>query len=97
MSGVWSWRQVLGLGQSTRKSASAWDLMAVRGLVEDGVGGQLEGPFGHLTGCIFVAYDLGKWGSVDNRDWVLLKVWLQLLGGKVHAVAHLLVVKVVLL
>ena len=73
--------------QSTRKSAK----------VEDRVRSQRNGPFCHPAGCIPAAYDLGERGSTYDRDGVLLKVGLELLGGEVHAIAHLLIVWVILL
>ena len=82
MGGVQHWRQVLGLGPVDKEVGQCLGLDGGAWLVEDGVGGQLDGPFGHPDRCISVANDLGKWGSADNRDWVLLKVWLQFLGGK---------------
>ena len=97
MSGIWSWRQVLGLGPVNKEVGQCVGLDGGAWLVKDGVWGQLDGPSGHPARRISVAYDLGKWVSTDNRDGVLLKIGLQLLGGKVHAVTHLLVVGVVLL
>ena len=97
MSGVWSWWEILGLGPVDEEIGQRLGLDGGAWLVEDGVGGQLDGPFGHPARCISAAYDFGKQGRADNHDGVLLKVWLELLGGKVHAVAHLLVVGVVLL
>ena len=67
------------------------------GLVEDRVGRHCNGPFSHPAGCIPAAYDLGKRGGAHDRDGMLLEVGLQLLGGEVHPIAHLLVVRVVLL
>ena len=97
MGGVRRWRQVLGLGPVNEEVSQCLGLDGGAGLVEDCVRGQLDGPFRHPTGCIPSAYDLGKWSRADHRDWMFLKVRLQFLGGKVQAVAHLLVVGVVLL
>ena len=51
----------------------------------------------HSARSISASDDLGKWGRADHSDWMLLKVRLQFHGGKVYAIAHLLVVGVVLL
>ena len=56
-----------------------------------------SGCISHPARCIPAAHDLGKRGSANDRDGVLLKVGLELLGGELHAIAHLLIVWVVLL
>ena len=43
------------------------------------------------------ALGLGRHSSADDRDGVLMEILLELLGGKIHVVAHLLVMGVVLL
>ena len=87
----------MGFGPIDEEVGQCLGLNSGAGLVEDRVGGQLNGPFGHSAGCIPAAHDLGKRGSTYDRDGVLLKIGLELLGSNVHIVAHLLVVWVVLL
>ena len=97
MGGVGRWRQVLGLGPVDEEVGQCLRLDGGARLVVDGVGSQIDGPLGHSSRSILASDDLGKWGCADHSDWMLLNVRLQFLGGKVHAIAHLLVVGVVLL
>lgn len=97
MGGVGSWKQVLGLGPVDEEVGQCLGLDGGAGLVEDCVRGQLDGPFRHPAGCVPAAYDLGQRLGAYDRDGMLLKVGLQFLGGEVHTVTHLLVVRVVLL
>ena len=78
MSGVGSWRQVLGLGPVDEEVGQCLGLDGSARLVEDRVGGQLDGPFRHPAGCVPAAYDLSQWGGAYDRDGMLLKVGLQL-------------------
>src|SRR3989337_2600465 len=73
MSGVWSWRQVLGLDLVDEEVSQCLGLDGGARLIEDDVGGQLDGPLGHPARCVSAAYDLRKRGGADNRDGVLLK------------------------
>ena len=95
MGGVGSQWQVLGLGPVDEEVGQCLGLDGGAGLVEHCVRGQLDGPFCHPTGCIPATYDLGQRGGAYDRDGMLLEVGLQLLSGEVHAIAHLLVVRVV--
>ena len=47
MGGVRRWRQVLGLGPVDEEVGQRLGLDGGARLVEDGVGSQLDGPFGH--------------------------------------------------
>ena len=85
MSGVRRWWQVLGLVPVDEEVGQCLRLDGGAGLVVDGVGSQIDGPFGHSTTGISASDDLGKWGCANHSDWMLLKLRLQLLGGKVHA------------
>ena len=88
---------MLGLGPVDKEVGQCLGLDGGAGLVEDRVRSQRNGPLSHPAGCIPAAYDLGERGSTYDRDGMLLKVGLQLLGSKVYSIAHLLVVRVVLL
>ena len=59
--------------------------------------GKLECPLDNPARGIPAPYDLAEGGCADHGDNMLLEILLQLLGGEVHAVTHLLVVRVVLL
>ena len=89
--------EILGLGPVDEEVGQCLRLDGGAGLVVDGVGGQVDGPFGHSARSISASDDLGQWSCVDHSDWMLLELRLQFLGGKMHAVAHLLVMGVVLL
>ena len=52
MGGVWRWRQVLGLGSVDEEVVQCLRLDGDAGLVVDGVGSQLNGPFGHSARSI---------------------------------------------
>ena len=84
MGGVGCWRQVLGLGPVDEEVGQCLGLDGSARLVEDSIRSQRNGPLGHPARCIPTAHDLGKRGSANDRDGVLLKVGLELLGGKVH-------------
>ena len=96
MSGVGSWRQVLGLGPVDEEVGQCLGLDGGARLVEDRVRSLRNGPLGHPVGCIPAAYDLGKRGSAYDRDGMFLKVGLEFLGGEVHTIAYFLIVWVVL-
>jgi hypothetical protein len=82
MRGIRRWRQVLGLGPIDKEVGQCLGLDGGVGLVEDGVGSQLDSPLGHPARGISVAHDLGKGGDTYDRDGVLLEVLLQLLAAK---------------
>ena len=82
MGGIWRWRQVLGLGLVDEEVGQCLRLDGGAGLVVDGVGSQLNGPFGHSARSISASDDLGQRGCADHSDWMLLEVRLQFFAAK---------------
>ena len=80
--------------QSTRMTARAWDLIVVWGLWRMV---WLAILMAHLASRPEASRQpmISPVGAADHGDGMLLKILLQLLGSKVHAVTHLLVVRVV--
>src|ERR1041385_2212551 len=78
------------IGQRLRLVCCSW-------LILDAMVGDLNCPLFYSSGCISASYDVGQWSRADDRDQMSLKIWLQSLGRHIYSIAHLLVVRVVLL
>ena len=82
MGGVGRWRQVLGLDPVDKEVGQCLRLDGGAGMIVDGVGSQIDGPFGHSARSISASDDLGKWGCADHSDWMLLEVRFNFLAAK---------------
>src|SRR3954465_12546481 len=93
----WSGWSILSFSPIDQEIGQCLRLDCCSRLILDAMRCDLDCPLCHSSDCIFSSHDVSQFSRVDDRNRMGLKIWLQSLGRHVHSIAHLLVMRVVLL